>query len=77
MLLRKKIAELTGLPIEHQTRPLLTIYSEGDEYKNHFDYIPSPGQGGQRLKSIVQEKGLSLDCSKLKKNELLKLLGVD
>jgi len=31
----------------------------------------------QRLKSIVQEKGLSLDSSKLKKNELLKLLGVD
>lgn len=51
--IRKKIAELANLPLEHQTRPLLTIYSEGDEYKNHFDYIPSPGQGGQRLKSIV------------------------
>lgn len=51
--IRKKIAELTNLPIEHQTRPLLTIYNAGDEYKNHFDFIPSPGQGGQRLKSVV------------------------
>jgi hypothetical protein len=31
----------------------------------------------QKLKSVVAEKGLSVDISKLKKNELLKLLGVE
>lgn len=51
--IRKKVAELTGLPIQNQTRPLVTIYNEGDQYHNHFDYIPDPGQGGQRLKSLV------------------------
>ena len=30
-----------------------------------------------KLRSIVVEKGLSQDTSKLKKNELLKLLGVE
>ena len=30
-----------------------------------------------KLRSIVAEKGLSSDSSKLKKNELLKLLGVE
>ena len=31
----------------------------------------------QKLKSIVQDKKLSNDTSKLKKPELLKLLGID
>jgi hypothetical protein len=30
-----------------------------------------------KLRSIVAEKGLSTDSNKLKKNELLKLLGVE
>jgi hypothetical protein len=30
-----------------------------------------------KLRSIVAEKGLTNDASKLKKNELLKLLGVE
>jgi len=30
-----------------------------------------------KLRSVVAEKGLSSDSSKLKKNELLKLLGVE
>ena len=30
-----------------------------------------------KLRSVVSEKGLSSDSSKLKKNELLKLLGVE
>lgn len=54
--IREKIAELTGLPIEHQTRPLLSVYSEGGSYAYHYDYmdIPPPiEQGGQRLKSFI------------------------
>ena len=31
----------------------------------------------QKLKSIVTEKGLAIDTSKLKKLELLKLLGIE
>ena len=40
--------------------------------ESHLDYkkLPLP-----KLRSIVAEKGLSADASKLKKNELLKLLG--
>ena len=30
-----------------------------------------------KLRSVVAEKGLSSDSSKLKKNELLKLLGIE
>ena len=33
--------------------------------------------GLPKLRSVVIEKGLSTDSSKLKKNELLKLLGVE
>lgn len=54
--IREKIAELTGLPIEHQTRPLLSVYPEGGSYAYHYDYfdVPPPiEQGGQRLKSFI------------------------
>jgi hypothetical protein len=30
-----------------------------------------------KLRSVVTEKGLTSDASKLKKNELLKLLGIE
>ena len=45
-----------------------------DSYSDSLDYkkLPLP-----KLRSIVTEKGLVTDTSKLKKNELLKLLGVE
>jgi hypothetical protein len=33
--------------------------------------------GLPKLRSVVTEKGLTSDASKLKKNELLKLLGIE
>lgn len=51
--IREKISKLTNSPIEHQTRPLVMMYNEGGNYRNHYDYIDRPGQGGQRLKSIL------------------------
>jgi hypothetical protein len=45
-----------------------------DSYTDSLDYkkLPLP-----KLRSIVSEKGLVTDTSRLKKNELLKLLGVE
>lgn len=45
-----------------------------DKINETFDYKKLPIT---KLRSIVSEKGLSSDTSKLKKNELLKLLGIE
>jgi hypothetical protein len=51
-----------------------TININLEEQLDSLDYkkLPLP-----KLRSIVSEKGLSTDSNKLKKNELLKLLGVE
>ena len=41
------------------------------------DLLDFKKQSLQKLRSIVSEKGLASDTSKLKKNELLKLLGIE
>ena len=54
---------------------LKTININLEEATNEIvDYKKLPIQ---KLKSIVSEKGLATDTSKLKKNELLKLLGIE
>ena len=51
-----------------------TININLEEQLDSLDYKKLPLN---KLRSIVAEKGLSIDSNKLKKNELLKLLGVE
>ena len=51
-----------------------TININLEEQLDSLDYKKLPLN---KLRSIVTEKGLSIDSNKLKKNELLKLLGVE
>ena len=53
---------------------LKTININLEEQNDSLDYKKL---SLSKLRSIVSEKGLSVDSSKLKKNELLKLLGVE
>ena len=63
-------------PINIQSTDLKTIsiHLDEDNTNNNIDYkrLSLP-----KLKNIVTEKGLANDASKLKKNDLLKLLGVE
>ena len=70
---------LKQLPLEENKDDLAeselkTININLEEHTDSLDYkkLPLP-----KLRSIVSEKGLSTDSNKLKKNELLKLLGVE
>jgi hypothetical protein len=53
---------------------LKTININLEEQTDSLDYKKLPLN---KLRSIVSEKGLSTDSTKLKKNEILKLLGVE
>lgn len=58
-------------PVEFKT---ITIDLEDNESEDSVDYKKL---SLQKLKSVVVEKGLVADASKLKKHELLKLLGIE
>jgi hypothetical protein len=60
--------------LEISSFELKTININLDE---HIDPIDYKKLSLQKLKSVVVEKGLVSDASKLKKNDLLKLLGVE
>lgn len=66
--LMENLEDLNEGPISASDLKTININLE----ESHLDYkkLPLP-----KLRSIVAEKGLSADASKLKKNELLKLLG--
>jgi hypothetical protein len=66
--LLENLEDLNEGPISASDLKTININLE----ESHLDYkkLPLP-----KLRSIVAEKGLSADASKLKKNELLKLLG--
>ena len=61
-------------PLEISYNDLKSINISLEETLDSTDYKKFPLQ---KLRTIVSEKGLSTDSSKLKKNELLKLLGID
>ena len=52
----------------------INIHLEGEPQSESLDFKKLPLN---KLRSIVAEKGLSVDAPKLKKNELLKLLEID
>jgi hypothetical protein len=61
--------------VKNKTEDLKTISIDLEEHESGpVDYKKMPLQ---KLKSIVVEKGLISDASKLKKHELLKLLGIE
>lgn len=68
---------ITQQPIEQldiNSSDLKTINVNLEEHNENVDYKKTPLP---KLRSIVEEKGLVKDASKLKKNELLKLLEVE
>jgi len=60
----------TTLPVSSSDLKTISIKLEG----SHSDLLDYTKLSLQKLRTIVSEKGLSSDSSKLKKNELLKLL---
>ena len=68
--LMENLEDLNEGPISASDLKTININLE----ESHLDYnkLPLP-----KLRSIVAEKGLSADASKLKKNELFKLLGIE
>jgi hypothetical protein len=61
----------------NSTDLLKTINISSLEETHNFDYVDYKKMSLPKLKSVVTEKNLVSDASKLKKNELLKLLGVE
>lgn len=55
--LEKRMAELTHYPINYGEGLQVLHYQVGDEYKPHFDFLPSskidPNKGGQRICTLL------------------------
>jgi prolyl 4-hydroxylase len=59
--IERRIAEITGIPLENGEGIQILRYEEGQEYKPHYDYFPDdqPGSalhtqhGGQRIATIL------------------------
>jgi hypothetical protein len=71
----------TPTPIQEQSQQLEISSSDlktiNINLEEHLENVDYKKLSLQKLKSVVVEKGLINDASKLKKNELLKLLGVE
>jgi hypothetical protein len=71
------VSDLDTLESASEQKPLKTMNLKSISLEENEQVVDYKKMSLQRLRTVVAEKGLLTDSSKLKKHELLKLLGVE